>query len=105
MTELVNGGRAVEVSSQNLLDAATRAGVELVTRADADWDAARRPWNVSIDLRPAAVAAPRSTEEVRRVVDLARSLGLHVAPISTGHNAAPHGDLSDAILVRMHRMR
>ena len=86
-------------------EAAALAGLAVVTPDDADWDSARRPWNVSIDLRPAAVITPRTAKEVTQAVSLAHLLGLRVAPVSTGHNAAPHGDLSDTLLVRMHQMR
>jgi hypothetical protein len=88
-----------------ITEAAGLAGLSVVTPDDADWDSARRPWNVSIDLRPAAVVTPRTPKEVTQAVSLARLLGLRVAPMSTGHNAAPHGDLGDTVLIRMHQMR
>ncbi len=42
--------------------------------------------------------------DVQAVVRHAAETGLRVAPQSTGHNAAPLGDLSDAILLRTARM-
>ncbi|HSU03777.1 MAG TPA: FAD-binding oxidoreductase [Nocardioides sp.] len=70
---------------------------------DAGYDAARMPWNVAVDQRPAAVAIPHSAEEVAAVVRAAASAGLRVAPQSTGHNAAPlaQGGLDDVVLVRL----
>lgn len=70
---------------------------------DPGYDAARTPWNVSVDLRPAAVAVPRSAQDVVDVVRAARSAGLRVAPMSTGHAAAPlAGRVEDAVLLRLH---
>ncbi len=67
------------------------------------YDAARTPWNVAIDQRPAAVAVPHTVEEVVALVRAARRLGLRVAPQSTGHGAAPlHGRLAGSLLLRMH---
>ena len=56
---------------------------------DPGYDAARLPWNVALDQRPAAVALPRTVAEVRQVVRAAAAAGLRVAPQSTGHNAGP----------------
>ena len=70
---------------------------------DPGYDAARTPWNVAVDQRPAAVAVPHSAEEVAAVVRAAAAAGLRVAPQSTGHNAAPlaQGPLDDVVLVRL----
>ena len=70
---------------------------------DPGYDAARLPWNVAVDLRPAAVAVPRDAEDVAAVVRAALDAGLRVAPISTGHAAAPLAQrpLDDVVLVRM----
>lgn len=69
---------------------------------DAGYDAARTPWNVAVDQRPAAVAVPTSVEEVIAVVRAARADGLGVAPQSTGHAAATLADrLADTVLVRL----
>ena len=73
---------------------------------DPGYDAARTPWNLAADQRPAAVAVPHTTEEVTEVVRAAALAGLHVAPQSSGHNAGPlveHG-LGDTVLVRLHEM-
>jgi FAD/FMN-containing dehydrogenase len=68
----------------------------------ATYDAARVPWNVAVDQRPAAVAVPRTAEEVATVVGAAAALGLKVAPQGTGHGAAALGgrDLRQAVLLR-----
>ena len=73
---------------------------QLYTPADGGYDAARMPWNVAVDQRPAAVALPTSARDVSEIVRFAVAAGLRVCAQSTGHSAAPLGDLSDAILVR-----
>jgi FAD/FMN-containing dehydrogenase len=70
----------------------------------AGYDAARMPWNVAVDQRPAAVAFPATAEDVSAVVRAAASLGLRVAPQGTGHNAGPLGSLADVVLLRTSKM-
>jgi FAD/FMN-containing dehydrogenase len=69
---------------------------------DPGYDAARTPWNVAIDQRPAAVAVPRTAAEVAAVVRAAAALDLRVAPQGTGHGAAPLAgrSLADVVLLR-----
>jgi FAD/FMN-containing dehydrogenase len=73
---------------------------------DPGYDAARLPWNLAVDQRPAAVALPRNAQEVAAVVRMAAELGLRVAPQSTGHNAGPLAarGLHDVVLVRTSAM-
>jgi FAD/FMN-containing dehydrogenase len=77
----------------------------LVRPSDAGWDAARTAWHLDVDQRPTAVAQVASVRDVVAVVDAAGALGLRVAAQSTGHNAAPLGDLTGTILVRTGAMR
>ena len=69
---------------------------------DPGYDAARMPWNVAVDQRPAAVVLPRSAEDVAEVVRAAAAAGLRVAPQGSGHGAAAlaEGGLDDVVLVR-----
>jgi hypothetical protein len=78
---------------------------DLVRPGDVRWDEARAPWHLDVDQRPAAVVEAESAADVVTAMSAARALGLRVAPQSTGHNAAPLGDLGDTLLLRMHRMR
>jgi FAD binding domain-containing protein len=73
---------------------------------DTSYDAARMPWNVAVDQRPAAVAYPRNAAEVSAVVRAAADAGLRVAPQSTGHNAGPLAarGLDDVVVVRTSEM-
>jgi FAD/FMN-containing dehydrogenase len=79
---------------------------DVYTSADADWDAARQPWHVLVDQRPAAVAYPETPADVAAAIRYARAAGLRVAMQSTGHNATAFGGLGeDTLLVRTDRMR
>jgi hypothetical protein len=74
---------------------------------DADFDAARTPWNVAVVQHPAAVAVPTCADDVVRVVRAARRHGLRVAAQGTGHGAgalAGH-DLARTVLVRTTGLR
>jgi hypothetical protein len=82
-----------------------RLGSLVVGPSDANWDEARRPWNLAHDQRPAFVAFPESAEDVVAIVQHARANGLRVAPQGTGHNAGPLGDLKGTILLSTSRMR
>jgi FAD/FMN-containing dehydrogenase len=72
---------------------------------DPGYDAARSPWALVVDQRPAAVALPTTADEVVEVVRAAAAAGLQVAPQGTGHNAGPLRDLDRAVLVRTGGMR
>lgn len=69
---------------------------------DRGYDLTRTPWNLAFEQRPAAVAVPRSVEDVSEVVTAARRAGLRIAPQATGHGASFLRDgLADAVLMRM----
>jgi FAD/FMN-containing dehydrogenase len=71
---------------------------------DPGYDAARMPWNVAVDQRPAAIAYPATADEVGEVVRVAAACGLRVAPQGTGHNAGPLGPLDRTVLLRTSAM-
>jgi FAD/FMN-containing dehydrogenase len=77
----------------------------MLTPGDPGWDTERRAWNLAVDQRPAAVAVPRSAQDVVAAVNYARERGLRVAAQGTGHNAASLGPLADTVLVKTHAMR
>ena len=96
MTETVHNSQHPTAARQNLL----------VLRPGQDgWDDARQAWNLTADQRPAAVAMPRTAEEVVEVVSWARSQGMRVAAQGTGHAAAAHRSLDGAVLVKTSRLR
>ncbi len=79
------------------LSAAIRPG-------DAAYEEARMGFNLAVDQRPAAIAYPGTAAEVAELVSAARVAGLRVAVQGGAHNAAPQGDLQDALLIRTTRM-
>lgn len=78
---------------------------QLYVPGDEGYDAARTPWNLAVDQRPATVAMPTTARDITEIVAHARALGLRVAAQGTGHNPGPMaGALADAILVRTSAM-
>jgi FAD/FMN-containing dehydrogenase len=71
---------------------------------DPGYHAARASFNLAVSQHPAAIAHPRTTEQVAEIVRGARAAGLRVAVQSGSHNAGPQGDLRDAVLIRTGRM-
>src|SRR5918992_429760 len=78
---------------------------DIVTPADAEWDLARCPLNLTVDQRPVLVALPADAADVVAVVRFARANGLKVAPQGTGHNASAIASLEETILLSTQRMR
>lgn len=72
---------------------------------DEGWDEARTPWNVAFDQQPAVIVVAANSADVQAAVRFATANGLRVAPQGTGHGVAGLGDLSDALLLRMHELR
>ena len=77
----------------------------LVRPGDPTWDDARSAWHLDVDQHPAAVVLAETARDVAMTVTTAARLGLRVAPQSTGHNAAPLGDLAGTILLKTAAMR
>ncbi len=77
----------------------------LVRPGDADWDQARRAWNLAIDQRPAAVVVAESIRDVQATVRAAADMHMRVAPQATGHNASPLGDQGNTILLKLSELR
>lgn len=100
MTHLAEGPTTTSADAAARLAETCRGYVHLP--GDPGYDAGRTPWNVAAQLRPVAVAAPRTVTETARVVREAAALGLRVAPQATGHAAGPLAAhrLDDVVLVR-----
>jgi FAD/FMN-containing dehydrogenase len=109
MTSTIPAPEAVTTPATTLdrlaAELATDLDGTLVRPGDPDWDQARLAWHLDVDQRPAAVVVAGSVRDVVAVVDAARDLGLRVAPQSTGHNAAPLGDLRGTILLKTSSLR
>jgi FAD/FMN-containing dehydrogenase len=69
---------------------------------DADYDAARRPWNLAVPQPAAAVVHVEDAADVAAVVRYARHQGLAVAPQAAGHGAS--GDVEGTILLGTRRL-
>jgi FAD/FMN-containing dehydrogenase len=70
---------------------------------DTSYDGGRAAWNLAAQQSPAAVALPRTVDEIVRLVRAAARVGLRVAAQNTGHAAATLAarGLDDVVLVRM----
>ena len=77
----------------------------ILTPADPGWDDARKAGNPAVDQQPAAIALPRSADDVVAAVDFARLHGLRVAAQGTGRGAVPLGPLADTVLIKTQAMR
>jgi len=65
-----------------------------------EYDAARAAWQLTADLRPAAVVTARTVADVQAAVRLAAERGWRVAPCTTGHLATALPDLAGTLLLR-----
>src|SRR6478752_6375806 len=98
---------AITHSSSIVEIAALRHAVRgsVLAPGDEGWDEARTPWNVAFEQHPALIVEPANSADVQATIRFALANGLRVAPQGTGHGVATLGDLSDAVLVRMHALR
>jgi FAD binding domain/Berberine and berberine like len=97
--------RKSSVRSVNGMTTVHESTVTILTSGDPGWDGARQAWNLAVDQHPAAIALPRSAEDVVAAVRFARDHGLRVAAQGTGHGAAPMGSLAGTVLIKTSRMR
>jgi hypothetical protein len=95
---------AIRARDQRSKPLALLEGKVLIPEHEA-FDRARRAWNLAVDHRPAAVVVAESVDDVVATIQLAQEHGLRVAVQGTGHGAAAHGSLEDAILLRTDRLR
>ena len=85
-------------SASELLALRSELTGSLVLPDDADYEAARTPWNLSVDQRPAAIAEPADVADLQAILRTAAATGLGVTVQPNGHGA--NGDLSGVVLVR-----
>jgi FAD/FMN-containing dehydrogenase len=83
----------------------TRLRGELITPADAGYDAARRVYNAMIDRRPALIARCADVADVMAAVDFAREKKLLLAVRGGGHNGPGLGVCDDGLVIDLSRMR
>jgi FAD/FMN-containing dehydrogenase len=78
---------------------------DLISRpGDDGWDEARQAWNLTVDQQPAAVAMPRTADDVISLVHWARAAGLRITAQGTGHAASSIASLDNAVLVKTARL-
>jgi FAD binding domain len=77
------------------LDALTTGTVAVP--GDEAYDALTSPWNLAIPVRPAAVLAAQTAQDVVEAVQFAARHGIRVTPQATGHG--PMADLTTELLV------
>ncbi len=95
---------ATESAGVDLRFLRDRMAGDVVLPSDAEWDEARRAWNLAVDQRPVAVVFPVAAEDVRVAVEFAANSGLRVAFNGGGHNAGPIDWGEDTILLKTGRM-
>ncbi len=89
-----------EIPLRDLNDLASAVSGTVTLPQDSGWDTARSAWQLLVDQQPVAVVTALNRHDIALTLQVAAALGLRVAPQSTGHNAAPLGDLSRTILLR-----
>ena len=72
---------------------------------DSDYDRARRVFSGAIDRRPAVIVRVADTDDVARVIGMARETGLELAVRSGGHSAAGHGVSEGGIVLDLSELR
>ena len=79
------------------LRAAVRGRV--ISREDPEYDAARTVASGDIDLYPEVIVRVTHVEDVRRVIDFARTSGLPLAVRGGGHSLAGHSLVQDGVVL------
>ena len=77
----------------------------LVTRSDADYDAARALYNGMIDKRPLLIAQCVDAADVVAAVNFGRDNGLALAIRGGGHNGPGLGSVDDGLVIDLARMK
>jgi FAD/FMN-containing dehydrogenase len=72
---------------------------------DSDYDVARRVFSGAIDRRPAVIIRAADTDDIARVIGMARETGLELAVRSGGHSAAGHGVSEGGVVLDLSELR
>ncbi|MHC1783805.1 MAG: FAD-binding oxidoreductase [Anaerolineaceae bacterium] len=100
-----NGSRSGE--NRNLSIEQLRACLKgrVISPEDTDFDALRTVFAGGIDRRPAVITRPANTEDVVKIVMLAKETGLELAVRGGGHSSAGHGVTAGGIVLDLRDMR
>ena len=98
-----HGGTAVPEAAVAELGATFHGS--LIGPSDADYDAARRIWNASIDRRPGLIARCAGVADVVAAVKFARAQDLLVAVRGGGHNVGGRAVCDRGIVIDLSRMK
>jgi len=69
-----------------------RLAGRLLVPADEGYDAARQPWNLAVEQRPALIVVAHTAQDVAEAVRHAAAHGLEIAMQATGHGVARPAD-------------
>lgn len=78
---------------------------QVLTPADAGYDAARRVHNGLVDRRPAVIARCRDTADVADAVAVGRDTGLELSVRGGGHNVAGRAVADDGLMIDLQPMK
>ncbi len=79
-------------------------GSRLVTRAEAEYDVARRVWNGAIDRYPALIGRCTSADDVARLIGFAVDHDVPVAVRGGGHSVAGFGTCDGGVVIDLSPM-
>jgi FAD/FMN-containing dehydrogenase len=78
---------------------------QIITAANAEFDAARKVVNITVDRRPHAIVRAASARDVAAAVRFAGDHGLPLAVRSGGHSLAKHSVIEGAVVVDLSQMK
>jgi hypothetical protein len=77
----------------------------VITPDDSDYDRARRVFSGAIDRRPAVIIRVANTDDIARVIGMARETGLELAVRGGGHSGAGHGVSEGGIVLDLGELK
>ena len=98
-------GEPTRIPAAAIKDLAGRLRGRLITRADPDYDQARRIWNRSFDRRPALIAQCWGAADITRCLGFARERDLLVAVRGGGHSYPGYSTCDGGLVIDLSPMR
>jgi FAD/FMN-containing dehydrogenase len=97
--------RSIASAHDQLEALRSRLAGQLLTAASADFDAARKVVNITVNRRPLAIVQAANVQDVAETVRFARDRGLPLAVRSGGHSVARYSMIDDVIVVDVSGMK